>query len=504
LVSKAQTRQTIQVQSGQPLFPVMKDARLVNAYAEMDVEDKDYWVYKRFGLGPPTLTGSGQAQGIYTDPLGLLAALIGGVFTINGTAVPLTSGINAFVVTPGTGTPPQVYGKAFFESCLYTGSSPPLHFIAMGVVGGLGYLYNTNTQVGATITSPTFPANAGYSIVPGWAYLDGTLYIMDTVGNIWGSNLGDPTSWNALNVIKASSNADLGVALIKQLSYIIALKQYTAQIFYDAGNATGSPLSPVPDAQLPYGCVYAGTVQQIDNTVLWITSNQTISPQLVRMDNLAPSIVSLPAIDRLLDNVCGADSSSMGLTLAYAPTSWVIKHAGHRFYGLNVPLLNLTLVYDIDQDFWYYWTDSSENWWGVVGTAYIPPSGASAGTHLALNQKTSSYGPIDECYVYPTDNGSTAPVDIYTPNMDFGTFRRKHLNSMFFNGDKVQGIMKVRYSDDDYNTWSNFRSVDLSRNKPRLANCGTFDRRRAINLRYQAPTAWRQKSIDLQMDIGTT
>jgi len=57
-------------------------------------------------------------------------------------------------------------------------------------------------------------------------------------------------------------------------------------------------------------------------------------------------------------------------------------------------------------------------------------------------------------------------------------------------------------SDDDYQTWSNFREVDLSKNRPMLTNCGTF-RRRAYHFRHQSNTPLRIQAVELMIDLGT-
>jgi len=74
---------------------------------------------------------------------------------------------------------------------------------------------------------------------------------------------------------------------------------------------------------------------------------------------------------------------------------------------------------------------------------------------------------------------------------------------MEFVGDQEVGsVLHVRCSDDDYKTWSNFRSVKLSDKHPRLINCGTFVRR-AYHLRHWSDTPLRLQAVDVQYDLGT-
>ena len=282
---------------------------------------------------------------------------------------------------------------------------------------------------------------------------------------------------------------------------MIALKANSFEVFYDAANATGSPLSPVAGALSNYGAVF-GSPQVIDDILLYATSNRTSSPQVVRVDNLQISIISTPAIERLLDPVT---------TTAFTLSSWTFKHGGHRFYGLTcqgtaeTSTANFTLVYDIDQKLWYQWTDASGNFWPVNAMTID-----AGGRHVLQGMNQGAMYLFDGDYVYPTDAsiypavpGVPAPVDIYTPNADFGTRRRKTLDRMYIQSDQTPGsLLYISRSDDDYQHWSTPRKVNLGRKTPFIDNEGTFIRR-AYHFQHKAPTAFRIRSADLQMRLGT-
>lgn len=480
--------------------PVLtKDARLINCYAEYDAEDREYWIYKRLGTNPTAFTTSTHLQGcgIYTYmPSNYLlfvfkdAGSSNGYLYLSGIASPLAT-MTMPTLNPAT--------PVWFETI---NSSPQVVIVGTGVQA---WVFNVATFAATQITDPNFPAIT----VPGMVNLDGTLYVMDPYGTIWGSaSPNNPLVWSGTNNIVAGSNADLGVALAKQLNYLIALKQYTTQVFYDNGPivAGGTPLAAVPDSQIPLGCASGNSVQSIDNSLLWMTSNQYGSPQIVQMDNLTPKIVSTPAVERILDEASyhpGFAPTGLVYAAANSLWSWVLKHAGHRLYGIDLPLNNLTLVYDLDQQLWQFWQNYNGNSWQITGIASLGPLTSVNSLHLGINANDGTIRQIDDCFNFPTDFGNVYPVDIYTPNMDFGTNRRKYLNAMYINADKVPSSLSVRHSDDDYTTWSNFRKVDLSTKKPRISNEGTFHRRRAYHFRHAAPTPLRIKSIDLQMDVGT-
>lgn len=491
--------------------PITQDSRLINGFVEQDPSDGEYWIYKRAGIAPtPTYTpavnfpggtyynlGTSDPLSITTPTTGLTAGL--GTLYLGNTAIGLIPRFAA-------GVQNVTQYQWWFET-IGGGSN---QIVVMNSGGGA--VYNTSTGFLTGISDPNYPAYA----VPGWGYLDGTLYVMDATGNIWGTaSTYNALVWDGLNVVPASTQGDLGMFLASQLTYIVAFKQWTTQIFYDAENQTGSPLSPVPDAQIPYGCLHPNSVQKIDEILIWLTSNKTISPQIIMMENLTPKIISTPSVERLLDNI-QINAQPVGAAVGGASSindntlfSWTFKHAGHRFYGLIHTVLNFTLVYDIDQKFWYLWFDVNGNYWPMTNFTFISPTLGSKGIHFAqimvngLGTQGQLYA-IDSMDRYPNDAGTLFPVDIYTPNFNGGTIRRKTLNMMYFSADETPGsILQARYSDDDYKTWSNFRSISLNDSKPFLDNEGTFESKRAYHFRHQCNTKFRIKSSDLQIALGT-
>ena len=229
----------------------------------------------------------------------------------------------------------------------------PLLLFGDGVTG----TYYTDGSTITRITDPNFPT----STVPGLAILDGTIYVMTPQGQIFGSaNLDDPSTWSATNVAVASVEGDLGVYLARQLTYIIAFKQWTIQVFFDNANPSGSPLSPVYGAVINYGCLSAQTVQDLMGALYFVCNSKLGTPQVGVIDNLAFKVVSSPAVDRLLESA----------TINTPFYSFPLHKGGHRFYVLSRLDTGVTLVYDLDQELWYFWQASSGACWPIVAQAY--------------------------------------------------------------------------------------------------------------------------------------
>ena len=156
-------------------------------------------------------------------------------------------------------------------------------------------------------------------------------------------------------------------------------------------------------------------------------------------------VVSTPSIDRLLK---GVNTSTI--------YSWQLKMNGHSFYVITFKDSNLTLSYDIVQDLWFQWTDHNGNYFPIVASTY------NANQEHILQHEDNGYAYKIDSNTYK-DLNQPIVVDIITPPFDADTYRRKQLNIMKFVGDQVEGsVLQVRRTDDDYKTWSAWRSVDLN------------------------------------------
>ena len=346
-------------------------------------------------------------------------------------------------------------------------------------------LNNSATATG-TAQPITVSANFPTNQVPGVTYLDGYINVMTKTAAIWSSDTNNPQVWPDGNYLVAQIEADPGVFLAKQLVYIIAMKSYSIEIFYDAGNASGSPLGPVQGGKLSVGCRSAGSVASMEGALFWISSAKDGGNSVYMMDNLKASQISTPPIDRLLQQ---AD-----YTTVY---SWCARVGGHRFYCVTLVNSNLSLVYDLTSRQWYQWTDYQGNYLPFISSTY------TVSDNQAIFQHATNGKMYELEITNTTDDGQTITFDVYTPNYDGGTRKRKYIKIMDFIGDQTNGsVVQVRYSDDDYQTWSNFRTVDMSKTRPMLSDCGTF-RRRAYHFRQATSAPLRIQAVEMQIDLGT-
>lgn len=446
-----------------------KDARLVNCYIETDPESNELWVIKRPGILSQSIVSDSQVgQGCFFWE-GAVYSIFNGELFRNGISV-------------GTGLDVDG-GKYEFSSIL--GATHKLVFNN----GNKGYAYDTIGGVSADLHT----LNESYpeTTVKGWAYLNGAEYVMDPEAVIWGSDINDVTSpgaWDPLDFISAQINPDPGVAMNQQLVYVVAFNSWSTEIFYDAGNPSGSPLGSVEGSKQSYGCASADSIQRIDDVLFWLSTNEAAQIQVAMLEKLNLGIISTKPIDRLL----GSADLSAGNVL-----SWQLKLDGHSWYIITVISLNLTLAWDIVERRWHQWTDENGNYFPIVASTYDVD-----GNHVLQHATDGRLYYVSNDYFHDKTSDPIV-VDIITPSFDAVTRRRKTLNILGIVGDQQTGAnLILRHSDDDYQTWSKPRTVDLGQKNPRLTNCGSFTKR-AYWLQHVSDTPMRLAAMEVQYDIGT-
>lgn len=346
-------------------------------------------------------------------------------------------------------------------------------------------------QSAASLTDTPYSAYPQY-LVHGCVMLDGTIYVaadsnfLNQGPEIFGSAINDCTVWNPLNAISATIETDTIITIGKQINYILVFKQWSTQVFYDAGNSPGSPLLPQLGNKLPFGCVSHSVLEEIDGMFFLVAASKTYNPQVVVIDNLQYRVISTPEIEKLID-AANFDTAM----------SWQIKVDGHRFYVLTVPSQNLTLAYDIQQNLWSQWSTSAGNYLPFVESTYV-----TEGTRVLQHE---SDGWLYYCdTTYTTDDGALIPVLLRTPSFDFNNRYWKTFQFLEVIGDKTPGsVVRIRWSDNDYQTWSTYREIDMNRIQPRITRLGRF-RQRAIELTHACPTPLRLRALDIELAQGTS
>ena len=409
---------------------------------------------------------------VYTLATGTILDLQGTITTQNGTTVSGTP-----VVTLSASNPAIQVGQ------IVTGTGIPLGTYVLTVFG-TALTLSQNATASGTVTL-TFTTSYPGTTVSGAVFVDGYYVVGTPEGLLYNSNVEDPTTWQAINYIGVVSDADQLVAIGRTINYIVAMGTQTIEFFYDAGTSPGSPFLPYQNSVIQFGAAAEDSLVQMDNTLVWMSTSHQKGFQIMAMSGQSPQVISNQYIERIL-NRCNPD-------LAYA---FSIKISGHSLYVLTLRDLGYTLVYDFAQTGWTYWTTMENN-----------KEGYFRGQFYAKFNDKDLLQHDDDGIIYQfdpntyQDYGNPINVLARTPLVDGGNNLRKFWRSVQIVGDKIDSYALVRYTSDDYQTYSAWQNVNLNTSKSEVHRLGQ-GRRRSFDLLHADNVPLRLEYFEVDVESG--
>lgn len=267
---------------------------------------------------------------------------------------------------------------------------------------GTGTAYQVNGTAVTGISDPDYPTTT----VKGVQYLDGTFYVLEpdkTVRNSVAAG-DDPTDWPTDGFITAEFEPDAAVCLSKALNYIVVLGQWSTELFWDAGNLTGSPLLPVSNGVLLIGCATANSVAQTESTLIWMAQRKAENSTSHAGRFIAILVgnsyeeLSTPDVCRVLD---ADDLASVRAV--------IVEMGGHSWYLLGLGTSGITLAFDMKSKLWYVWTRYAGGSPGAV-SAISQINGLATGT--LAGHGFSDGDPIVVAGVTPAGYNGTFNVNV--------------------------------------------------------------------------------------------
>jgi hypothetical protein len=500
-----------------------KDSKLGNAIIEIE-KSESMSIVKRPGMVEYQSVGAGAGLGIFAVGSHFFS-IVGTTFydngvskgTVNGTdeydfiasidqtVVFLKNEVKAYVYTIATGTLLDLTGTITTQSGTTVSGSPTVTLSAANPaiqvgqnISGTGILAGTyvlnifgttltlsqNASASGTVTL-TFTTSYPGTTVSGAVFVDGYYVVGTPEGLLYNSNIQDPTTWQAINYIGVVSDADKLVAIGRTINYIVAMGSETTEFFYDAGTSPGSPFLPYQNSVLQFGAAGEDTLVQMDNTLVWVSTNRQKGFQVMALAGQTPQIISNQYIERIINN---ADPDQM--------YSFSVKTAGHSFYVLSLKDIGYTLVYDMAQKGWTYWTSTENNVEGYFKLIYY----TKFQNYNILQHETNGKSYILSQNYY-NDYGNPIQVLCRTPLVDFGNNDRKFFSGAQVVGDKIDSYALLRYTNDDYQNYSNWVNINLSTQKAQANRLGQA-RRRSFDLLHADNVPLRLQYLEIDFEQG--
>ena len=351
--------------------------------------------------------------------------------------------------------------------------------------GTSGWIINTAGTVTA-ISDPDFPTPH----VPAPTFIDG--YVVLAKGSdVYSCDLDTPTAWTSSNYLSAEMFPDPVVALARQNNQIVVFGHSSIEFFYDAANASGSPFSRNDSTTIQMGTGAPYCIYQNEKFCAYISQSDSGGRAVWLIDGFQPKKVSDEYIERIIDSeVDLTDCRGFGL-----------RTKGHMFYVINLKTIGRTLVYDIDEKLWHEWSSNNAGSHAVFACDFIADN--SSGAAYLLHSSNGTLYQLD-----PTaydDAGTEIICDVITNRYDMDTYNRKFMSSCKIVGDSYDSAnyITLSWTDDDYQTWSNNKVINLSDGFPAFQRMGAF-RRRAFKLHHTSNTALRLESLEVVFTEGMT
>ena len=409
-----------------------KDNDALNCFYDIiqnrKTEDKDHYVVKRHGTSAyPYVADSATIRGFHywEDQNKLFVA----------------TGDDIVIVNASTGAVIATLSTAFGTTT--------------GDVGFCEFLFDTNNvKVVATDGTTLLTIDSSNTKVvcvdadlpaphlPQPVFLDGYLFLVKSgTADIYNSDLNDPLAWTAGDFLTAEMSADTVTRISNLNNYIIVFGTGSVEYFFDAANASGSPLQKYDTPHKFIG--YTGGFTRNGNDIYFVGNSADSGIQVYKATDLKLDPISTPPIRRALE----AEAVVTGA---------MVHYGGHSFYVITTTTGTYQL--DIDSRLWTRLAFKATTTFPIKYSAVIVLSGVTV-TLCMLTSSATMY------YFNPAvyrDDGTDFTVRVTTDNETFGTYRKKTCARMLVLADKpsASATLSVYWSDDDYQTWSTARTVD--------------------------------------------
>jgi hypothetical protein len=457
----------------------VKDEDFLNCYIELvkkrSVEDSRTYVTKR--AGAESLVDSQQAAAVrgmhyWTDRGKVLYAVGNDIYVLT-----LSSGAVATIANPfGTTT-----GKVGFCEYLYdTGNE------LIVATDGTTLITIDNANAVVTCADADLPAPH----VPTPIFLDGYLFLIKTnTSDIYNSDLNDPMAWTPGNLISAEIEGDWLQEQVKINNYLVVFGKNTIEYFWDAAVETGSPLQRNDSVVKHIG--YIGGLARHGRYVFMVGSEAHGQLEVYQLEDLKVTPVGSPVISRYLNN-SGATFTSM--------RGNVVSISGYNFYVLYAG--DLTYVYDIENKLWTRWAFQADDNFPITYAVNVKKT-ADYYPVFALDQETSELYNFSDAVAQ--DDGTNYTMSVVTEPVDFDSLNRKNMHRLVVIADRPDDTAEidVQWSDDDYQTYTTARTVDLDQSLPSLTRLGSF-RRRAFKLSYTGDQPVRLQELEVDINRGNS
>ena len=184
-----------------------------------------------------------------------------------------------------------------------------------------------------TITDPGFLGADRIAFIEGWLIFNepNTRTFYTTGPTPY--TLTFPGLWFALK----DSSTDNLITLFENDRELWLIGERTAEVWYNAGNASGVSFSRVPAVGPQIGCQAKHSISRIGPNLVWLAQNEQGQNVVVQTNQYSYDRISNHALEKIIASY----------PLVSDAIGYVYEEGGHVFYVLTFPTADATWVYDL-------------------------------------------------------------------------------------------------------------------------------------------------------------
>lgn len=454
-----------------------------NALSTKDVDHQNvffekgangYQAYKRAGLVPYLTLPSANVRGCYywEDANRVLVATDNDVSIYDSNAGVLLTTLNNIL---GTSTGDVGFSEFLFDTNITK------------VVVTDGTTLGTVDIAGVWVASsdPDMPVPH----LPDPVFLDGYLFLVKVgTADIYNSNLNDPLAYTPGDFISCEMFPDTVLKFAKLNNYLVAFGSASIEYFWDAANETGSPLQRNDTPVKLVG--YLGGFAQSANRIYFVGNSSTSTPDIYMLEDFKIEPIGDATTRRYLESLTTVLNTNIGNITSFM---------GHDFYVMNVSAL--TYAYDLKEKQWTRWAYKQFGNFPLDQSISVKSNTTyTSAVHFNSDVVMLKFSPT----AYQ-DNGVSFTSRIVTERQSFETYNQKSMSRFIVRGDRptTDAFLLVSWSDDDYQTFTPARALNLNQDIPCLWRLGQF-RRRAFKLEFSENAPLRLEGMDVELNLGQT
>lgn len=391
----------------------------------------------------------------------------------------------------------------------------------------------TGTTAGVTLTKTPIAKilDANFvttgTTVTAFVEMDGYVFYGNADGFIYNSDLNSVTAYEAASKVAAQMNPDPPNAIARHKNMIIAWGHSSMELFHNAGNAAGSPLTRVPQLFSRVGALDQRSIATLGDDIFFVSSAKYGDVSVIRLRSLTQQPVSSPEVSRILGTIAatggyvylsafqlgGQQYVSAFATVGTDETDFLLLESGDDVLletgdkGILESDPNASasfarmLVYNANLNLWSEWDSSEASF--IIGIGSGGVNQLLAGSRVDADGKIYTINPASTGEVH-TDDGVAFTAEIRTSLIDHGTENRKFVKSIrLVADDQSSGTVTLEASDDDYGSWVTLGTFDLTKRDKRIYRCGSYRGGRAYRLSHSANAPFRAEALEIDFDVAS-